>query len=97
MNFIYIPASPSFSALNFLIQEISFLPPNKVCLMWQICSPNTTASISSMMDFHAYLENPVEISFVYSQEVATVFTKDDGGSTGGIVHKCQLAKVITFV
>lgn len=39
MNFIYIPASPSFSALNFLVQEISFLPPNKV--YWMLLKHNS--------------------------------------------------------
>ena len=44
-----------------------------------------------------YLQDAYEVLFVHSEEVAVVFSQDDGGSTGGIVHQSQLAKVLPLM
>lgn len=45
----------------------------------------------------AHLEDAIEVPFVHPQEVAAVFTEDDGGCPGGIIHQCQLSKVIALM
>lgn len=42
-------------------------------------------------------QDPIEVFLVYSEEVTVVFSQDNGGSSGGVVDKSQLPKVVSFV
>lgn len=44
-----------------------------------------------------HLEDANEILLVDAQEMAVVFSEDDGGGSGGVVQQSQLAKVFTLV
>lgn len=42
-------------------------------------------------------QDPVEVLLVHSQEVTVVVSQDNGGSTGGVIDKSELSKVVSFM
>lgn len=55
-------------------------------------SGNTQSSVTN-----THLEDTNKVLFVNSEEMAVVFSQDDGGSTRRIVQQSQLPKVLTLV
>lgn len=61
------------------------------------CASLQKRSLLMPTQSQAHLEDPIEVPFVHTQEVAVVFAEDNGGCPRGIVYQCQLPKVIAVM